>query len=143
MNRKGRETVAVSIDMDDVLEKVYAASAWHAVGHDGCHVITPDNAAMLRSTMREAFDDLRTRAGGYIALASYNPDAAQGNVRLTFELRHKPPLEFADELSGVIEQMLANFVLFRHHGADDGYFYTAWRKYRAQLMLMFARDNMD
>ena len=48
MEKKEHVNVAVSIDIDDVLEKVYAASAWHAVGRAGGYVITPDNAAMLR-----------------------------------------------------------------------------------------------
>ena len=143
MEKKEHVNVAVSIDIDDVLEKVYAASAWHAVGRAGGYVITPDNAAMLRNTMKEGFDDLCSRVGGYLTAASYNPEADRGNIRLTFVLRHTPPALFADELGGVIEQLLANFVLFRHYGEDDGYFYTAWQKYRAQLMLMFARDNMD
>ena len=30
MEKKEQVNVAVSIDIDDVLEKVYAASAWHA-----------------------------------------------------------------------------------------------------------------
>lgn len=74
MEKKEQVNVAVSIDIDDVLEKVYAASAWHAVGRACGYVITPDNAAMLRSTMREGFDDLRSRAGGYLA-ATWRPPA--------------------------------------------------------------------
>ena len=64
-------------------------------------------------------------------------------MTLTFEFRCAPRATMAYELKQIVTQYIANFALMRLYGEQASYYRIACRKYRAQMLLVFARDAND
>ncbi|MBQ3959596.1 MAG: hypothetical protein II592_01945 [Muribaculaceae bacterium] len=134
----------VSIDLDSVLNAVYAQSAWHHAHKPELHRLTSDNARLVTMRVREAFDQIYTQNMAYVGFANFNPNIDQANVRFTFRFNHPYHEAMPRDVAQIIENALAAFALMRLYGSLDDYFKAAWRKYSAQLRMVFARDaNFD
>lgn len=137
-------SLEVVIDLDDVLESIYAQSAWHCAHNKHLYRLTPDNSRLLTLKVKEAYDDLTTKAAAYIAFANFNPNIEHANIRLTFCFRHPYAESLPGHLKQILENAFAAYALMRCYGDLDDYHATAWRKHSAQLMLAFVRDaNYD
>ena len=129
-------TITIYIDFDEVLNYVYAQSAWHA--------------NMLLLKLKEGYADIRQRVMGYLTFDNYNPNIESRNIMMTFEFRHKQPSSFGEALHDTLVALLANFMLMRFYGEIDprgtqygsSIFYIEWRRYKSKLLLAFAHDEM-
>ena len=145
-----RHTVTITIDFDEILDMVYAQSAWHAAYDKTVRVLTPDNRNMLLLKLKEGYADLRQRVLGYLTFDNYNPNIQTQNITMTFGFRHIPQLGFDDALHDTIVALLAHFVLMRFYGEVDqrgmehgsSIYNIEWRRYKAKLMLAFAHDEL-
>ena len=145
-----RNTLTIYIDFDEILNYVYAQSAWHGAHNDNVRIITPDNRNMLLLKLKEGYADLRQRVMGYITFDNYNPNIDSRNIIMTFAFRHQQPLGFDNALHDTIVTLLAHFVLMRMYGDIDprgmqhgsSIFNLEWRRYKAKLMIAFAHDEL-
>jgi len=143
-------TVTINIDFDDILNYVYAQSAWHCAHNEKQRIITPDNSRMLLLKLKEGYANLRSRAMGYLESDNYNPNIDSCNITMTFAFRHKPQLGMDEALHDTIVAALAHFLLMRFYGDKDArgiehgssIFNLEWRRYMAKLMLTFAHDEL-
>ena len=78
-----RHTVTITIDFDEILDMVYAQSAWHAAYDKTVRVLTPDNRNMLLLKLKEGYADLRQRVLGYLIFDNYNPNIQTQNLTMT------------------------------------------------------------
>lgn len=133
--------IEIAIDKADILEAIYAASAWHCMVYKQAHRLTPDQERLCMMKVKEGYDDLYSRVMGYTNLANFNPNVESGNVRFAFAFSHPVGMTVPEGLKQLVTQLLANFALKRFYGDQASYFGAAWLKYRAQLLLAFARDD--
>ena len=131
----------ITIDLDEVLNRIYAESARHAIAEPDVLVLTSDQSRLLEQYIETAFRELHVRMGGYVVLASFNPNADSGNIVLHLALAHCQGDMVANLLHHAIVELLAYYALMRVYGDENTYYGTAWRKYRAQAMLVLARDQ--
>ena len=142
--------ITIHIDFDEVLNGVYAQSAWHAAYNDGMRVLTPDNRRMLLLKLKEGYADMRQRVMGYLTSDNYNPTIESHNITMTFGFRHCQPVSLPEALHDTIVALLTNFVLMRFYGEIDyrgleygsSIFYIEWRRYKSKLLLVFAHDEL-
>ena len=143
-------TITIHIDFDEVLNYVYAQSAWHAAYNKGVRVLTADNRRMLLLKLKEGYADMRQRVMGYLTFDNYNPNIDSSNITMTFLFRHQQPASFDQALHDTIVALLSNFVLMRFYGEIDArglkygssIFYLEWRRYKSKLLLAFAHDEL-
>lgn len=123
----------LKINLDAVLERIYAESAWRAAHRDDVYTLTPDNERMLSIKVRQALNELLARMSGYVTEWNYNPNLLEDNIWLTLQLDGS-----VDEatLKGAITEALAYNALLQFYGEQDTYYGTAWRKHRAHVMLL-------
>lgn len=145
-----KHTVTIYIDFDEILNYVYAQSAWSAAHNPSVRVLTPDNRNMLLLKLKEGYGDLRSRVLGYLEFDNYNPNIDSRNIMMTFAFRNQPKLGFDKGLHDTLVAMLAHFVLMRFYGEVDprgaelgsSIYNLEWRRYKAKLMLAFAHDEL-
>ena len=133
-------TLTIKVDKDDILQLIYAASSWHCVSDKSARRVTADNERLCLMKMKEGYDDLHSRVMGYTVFANFNPNLDRANVAFTFKFHCEPSVTMPEELKQIVTQYLANFVLMRLYGEHVSYYSIACRKYRAQMLLVFARD---
>ena len=56
----------LKINLDAVLERIYAESAWRAAHRDDVYTLTPDNERMLSIKVGQALNELLARMSGYV-----------------------------------------------------------------------------
>ena len=120
---------------------MYAESARRAIAAPDVYVLTDDNSRLLTQYMESALRDVHTRMGGYVHLCSFNPHASERNVVLQLTLQHAVPPSVDAAMRDALVELLAYYALMRFYGDSNTYYGTAWRKYRAQLLLVLARDQ--
>ena len=131
--------ITVTADIADVLERVYAESAWRAAHNPGALVLTPDNARLLTTHARRAWDDLLARLAGYVAASNFNPNIDQ-SLTLVLKLAANAPDTLPAALTGAVVATLAFYVLDQMYASDpESWFGIAWRRHRAQCVLLLAR----
>lgn len=123
----------LKINLDAVLERIYAESAWRAAHRDDVYTLTPDNERMLSIKVGQALNELLARMSGYVTEWNYNPNLLVDNIWLTLQL--EGPVDEAT-LKGAITEALAYNALLQFYGEQDTYYGTAWRKHRAHVMLL-------
>lgn len=142
--------VTIVIDFDEILNYVYAQSAWYTAHEQNRRVLTNDNRNLIITKLNEGYADLRQRVMGYLDFDNYNPNIDSRNIIMTFAFRHQPQPGFDTALHDTIVALLAHFVLMRFYGDIDprGVKYGSsiydleWRRYKAKLMLAFAHDEL-
>lgn len=145
-----KHEITINIDFDEVLNYVYAQSAWSAAYNENVRILTPDNRNMLLLKLKEGYADLKQRVMGYLTFDNYNPNIEVCNISMTFAFKHEPQPEFGDALHGTLVALLAHFVLMRFYGEIDprgqrygsSIYCLEWRRYKAKLMLAFAHDEL-
>jgi len=145
-----RHEITIHIDFEEVLNYVYAQSAWMAAYNEGVRILTPDNRNMLLLKLKEGYADLRQRVMGYLTFDNYNPNIETQNISMTFAFKHENNLSFAESLHDNVVALLAHFVLMRFYGYIDSrgpehgssLHSLEWRRYKAKLMLAFAHDEL-
>ncbi len=135
-----KHSLTINIDKEQILNIIYAESAWHCIVHPEAKRLTPDveRACMLR--VKEGFDDLRSRFQAYIHFANFNPNTERKNVTLEFRFFNPYPDSMPDILGNDVTQLLAWYALKRFYGDEASYYHTAWLKHRAGITIAFARD---
>ena len=136
-----KKNININADLDDVLDRVFAESARRAIAAPEVYRLTADNSRLLTQYVESALHDLRTRMGGYVTLWSFNPNSETRNVVIHLKLVHPASAGLDDIMRDALVELLAYYALMRFYGDDSTYYGTAWRKYRAQLMLVLARDQ--
>lgn len=145
-----KHIVTVYIDFDEILNYVYAQSAWYGAHNNKVRIITPDNRNMLLLKLKEGYADLKQRVMGYLEFDNYNPNIDSQNIIMKFAFNHAPKTSFDTALHDTIVALLAHFVLMRFHGEIDpqgmqhgsSIFNIEWRRYTAKLMIAFAHDAL-
>ena len=79
-----RHTLTIYIDFDEILNYVYAQSAWHGAHNENVRILTPDNRNMLLIKLKEGYADLKQRVMGYLSFDNYNPNIDSRNIIMTF-----------------------------------------------------------
>lgn len=144
METQNTFTMEISVNLDDVLESIYAQSAWHCAHNEQLYRLTSDNRTMLSLKVKEAYDNIYTQNMAYVSFANFNRNLSAANVRFNFTFSHPYHEAMPQDVKQIIENALAAFALMRCYDKVDDYFATAWRKYSAQLRMVFARDaNYD
>ena len=144
METQNTFTMEISVNLDDVLDSIYAQSAWHCAHNKQIYRLTPDNSTLLSLKVKEAYDNIYTQNMAYVSFANFNPNLNAANVRFNFIFRHPYHEAMPQDVKQIIENALVAFALMRCYGDLDDYYETAWRKYSAQLRMVFARDaNYD
>lgn len=136
-----KKNINIVIDLDEVLQRIYAESARRALAAPEVYVLTDNNENLLEQYIHSAMHDVKTRMAGYITLFSYNPNSTERNIVLQLKLEHPAGSSLDTAMHDALVELLANYALLRFYGERDTYYGTAWRKYRAQLMLVLARDQ--
>ena len=134
--------VRINIDLDEILNRIYAESARRAVGETDAFVLTADQSRLLEQYISEGFNELCVRMGGYVSLSSFNPNSDDNNIILHLSLRHSEGPGLDSLLHKAITELLAHYALMRVYGDEGTWYGTAWRKYRAQALLVLARDQL-
>lgn len=142
--------IIVTIDFDEILNYVYAQSAWYTAHEPNARVLTPDSGKMLLLKLKEGYSDLRQRVLGYLESDNFNPNIDKGNITMTFTFKHRQQAGFDTALHDTIVALLAHFVLMRFYGEVDprgkqhgsSIYNLEWRRYKAKLMLTFAHDEL-
>lgn len=140
--RKPADAIALSVSIDkaDILNIIYAESAWFCANHPEARRLTSDVSRLIMMKVKQGYDDLHGRVLGYLLFANFNPNLEAGNVQMTFQFFH-PVLDTQEaEMKEIVTQILAQYALKCFYGADT-VADAAWLKYRAQLLLVFARDT--
>lgn len=147
-----KNTVKLTIDLDEILNNVLAESAWRGAYDESVRVLTRDQSALIERKIRAGFDDLCLRTAGYLVLSSFNSAAESDHIRLWYQLRHAPEAGMDELMHSIVVQMLGYYALWSFYGVHDGdllrhnesVYHLAWRKWRTQLLLLLARDaNRD
>lgn len=135
-----KHSLTINIDKEQILNIIYAESAWHCIVHPEAKRLTPDveRACMLR--VKEGFDDMRSHFQAYIHFANFNPNTERKNVTLEFRFFNPYPDSLSDILGNDVTQLLAWYALKRFYGDDASYYHSAWLKHRAGITIAFARD---
>lgn len=129
----------ITLDLDRILDRIYAESAWHAAHQPEITLLTPDNARMLEMRIEDGLADMRSRLSGYITAWNYNPYIEKGNITIGFALPAAMDSQ-ADTVAGVVVDLLANYALMRFYGDDGTYYGTAWRLNRTRLTILMANN---
>lgn len=142
--------VTITIDFDEILNYVYAQSAWHCAYNEHERILTNDNRNMLLIKLKEGYADLRDRVLGYLDFDNYNPNVDSRNIIMKFAFKHEQPLGFDSALHDTVVALLAHFILMRFYGEVDpkgakygsSIFNLEWRRYKSKLMIVFAHDEL-
>lgn len=145
-----KHNVTITIDFDDILNYVYAQSAWYNAHEPGARILTADNRNLLLTKLNEGYADLRQRVLGYLEFDNYNPNTGSANITMTFGFKHIPQNGFDIALHDTVVALLAHFVLMRFYGEIDSrgmkhgssIYNLEWRRYKAKLLLAFAHDEL-
>jgi len=133
-----RHSVTVTIALDEILDRVYAESAWRAAHAPEVYHLSEDNAAMITTRIGQGFDDLVARLQGYVAAANYNPNVDDESIVIVFQQAVEPADTLEPALTQVITSLLASYVLMCFYGDEGTSYGSAWRKYRAQTTLLLS-----
>jgi len=133
--------MTLKINLDAVLDRIYAESAWRAAHSNDVYTLTPDNERMLSIKVGQGLNELLARMAGYVTAWNYNPNLLQDNILLNLKLDGDGLDE--DILQGDITEALAFYALLQFYGEQDTYYGTGWRKHRAHIMLLLCRPSVQ
>lgn len=135
-------TTQITINLDDILNRIYAESAWHTAYRKGAYTLTPDNAAMLEMRIADGLSDLRSRMAGYVKFWNYNPNIPDGNITIELKFEKPVPDGTGDTLKGAITELLAFYALMCFYGEKDTNYGTGWRLHRTKVKLVLSLDTL-
>ena len=128
----------VTIDLDKIVDRVCAESAWRAAHAPEVFQLTADNRRLIALFAETGVNDLRARMSGYVDFWNWNPNIESGNLTITLKWLD-PDGIVEPALKSAITEALAQYALASFYGKDVSYHHTSWLKHRAQVMLILAR----
>lgn len=137
----GRHLLDVSINFDQIFNRIYAESGWYGAHNPNVQVLTPDQRGMFTLKIKAAYNDLFSLIAGYIVAWNFNPNIEDHNITFTFGLKNTFDDALPTNLEQIIIDVLANYVLMSAYGDAESLYGTAWRKSKAQLIVAFARND--
>ena len=132
--------MTLKINLDAVLDRIYAESAWRAAYRNDVYTLTPDNERMLALKVGQGLNELLARMTGYVTVWNYNPNTLQDNIML--QLRFGGSLPDEGILKAAIIEALAFYALLQFYGERDTCYGTAWRKHRAHVVVLLCRTEL-
>ena len=76
--------MTLKINLDAILDRIYAESAWRAAHRNDIYTLTPDNERMLSLKVGQGLNELLAHMAGYVTDWNYNP-----NIEPEEEYRHR------------------------------------------------------
>lgn len=138
-NRHAKYRIDITIDLNDIQQAIYTEGEWHPAENATAWGVNPSNEPIIDRRVREGLDDLLARMGGYLIGQNINFNLESGNIVLAIGLNSRPRLSIANDLKNAIISALANYTLMSLYGDEDSIYGTAWRLYRARIMVLLAR----
>ena len=138
-NRRAKYRIDITIDLDEIQQAIYTEGEWQPANNATAWGVNSSNEPIIDRRVREGLDDLLARMSGYLIGQNINFNLESGNIMLAIGLDHRPLLKIADHLKSAIIAALANYTLMSLYGDEDSIFGTAWRLYRARVMVLLAR----
>lgn len=138
-NRHAKYRIDITIDLNDIQQAIYTEGTWHPAVNATAWGVNPSNEPIVDRRVREGLDDLLSRMGGYLVGQNINFNLDSGNIVLAIGLNNRPRLSIANDLKNAIISALANYTLMSLYGDEDSIYGTAWRLYRARIMVLLAR----
>lgn len=138
-NRHAKYRIDITIDLNDIQQAIYTEGSWHPAVNATAWGVNPSNEPIIDRRVREGLDDLLARMGGYLVGQNINFNLDSGNIVLAIGLNNRPRLSIANDLKNAIISALANYTLMSLYGDEDSIYGTAWRLYRARIMVLLAR----
>ena len=136
-----KNEINLRVHLDEVLSRVCAESAWHGAIAPGNVVLTPDNWRLIAQRVAMALDELRPLLAGYVTLWNYNPNQLTNSVLITLAMPAAPlGDDFETAASQCLTEALVCYVLALTYGESASWYATAWRRNRAKLLLMMAKE---
>lgn len=130
--------MTITIDLDTILTRIYAESAWHAAYEKDVKVLTPDNARMLEMRIEDGLADLKPRIDAYVTRWNFNRHLEQGNISIDLALPATMD-SLTETMRDVIVEMMVNYALMRFYGDEGTHYGTAWRVARARMVIMLGK----
>lgn len=138
-NRHAKYRIDITIDLNDIQQAIYTEGSWHPAVNATAWGVNPSNEPIVDRRVREGLNDLLARMGGYLVGQNINFNLDSGNIVLAIGLNSRPRLSIANDLKKAIISALANYTLMSLYGDEDSIYGTAWRLYRARIMVLLAR----
>lgn len=135
-------SLQVSVKKSDIMNRVYAQSAWHCAIRPQVPRLTADQEPMLLLTMHKGYVEMCGRLRAWLVAHSLSPKAEDGCVQLWLRIGSADDSTLSSEVAAVVAELLSSYVLKVHYATTDSYFTTAWRKSMAQLLLIMAREEL-
>ena len=125
--------ITININLEEVLNRVYAESAWRTAHDKDAYTLTPDNKPLIAQMVHKGLVELLARTAGYVSDWNYNADLAENNISITLTVS---PQINVNILEGDIIEALAFNALMQFYGRVETYYTTAWLKYRSHVVLL-------
>ncbi|MDO4511793.1 MAG: hypothetical protein Q4B68_08260 [Bacteroidales bacterium] len=138
--QKPQHTLHLTIDKEQILNIIYAESAWYCILHPEAKPLSPDVERLCMMRVKEGFEELKQHFMAYIYFSNFNPNLPKGNITLELRFFNPIPDMLEEMVHEDVAQMLAWWALKRFYGDDASYYHTAWLKHRSSLMMNFVRD---
>ena len=129
----------ITIDLDEIQQVIYTEGAWHPAENATAWGVNPSNEPIVDRRVREGLDDLLARMSGYVERQNINFNLESQNIMLTIAVEKRPLLTLGNSLKAAIIAALANYTLMSLYGDEDSIYGTAWRLYRARVLLLLSR----
>jgi len=139
--RKARYRIDISIDLDDIQQRIYTEGEWHPADNATAYGVTSANSAIIDRRVTEAVNDLLTRLGGYLMGHNVNLNLDSENIVLAIGLATRPAPTLQEQMKEAIVTAIANYVLMSLYGDEESIYGTAWRLWRSRVMLLLARAS--
>ena len=131
----------INVDLDKIVERVCAESAWRAAHDPEVFQLTADNSRLIATFVEAGVNNLRARMSGYVDFWNWNPNIENGNLTIAF--KYGIDEELKATLQAAIGEALAQYALASFYGRDVSYHHTSWLKHRTQVILILARLDLE
>lgn len=150
MDTTNRHPATATVALSDIIDRVLATSEWRKEHDSTLYRLSLDNTRLIALRIHEGFVALRQRMEAYLAGASFNTDPITGSITFNLLLKNPFAASLPGEVAAAATEALANYALMKFYGDIDRHSakpqpsidFIAWRRATAQLMLIFARNDM-
>ncbi len=135
--------IEVSINIDDVLDRIYSQSALHVSYHPECILLTSDNGRLLEQSITDAVNALVSSLSGYVAFVNINPNAESEGIFIALKLPRGcvVPEGVGYAMRCAVVEAICNHVLagIYERATGNGLYRTGWRAGVALARVLMAR----
>ncbi len=132
--------MTITINLDTILDRIYAESAWHAAYSTTIPVLTPDNARLLEMRIEDGLADIKARISAYVTQWNFNPHLDEDHITIGLALPATMDSQ-QDTIAALIVEALAQYALMRFYNDEQLHFAAAWRVARARLTILLSRTQ--